>query len=322
MGISCKTEEGGKIYPASDQASSVLDVMRYELEQLGIPEMCEHGVKSIHPNKKGFNVTLRDGEVMKCDRVILATGGKASPNLGSNGSGYNLVTPFGHRLVDTFPALVQLRLDESFLKSVKGVKFMGAASVGVDERVIREEWGELLFTDYGISGIPILQVSRFVAKAIDRGEKVVLLLDYLPAKPKDELLEMLKLRIRQNPAKSIEEMMVGLLNHKLSYIIINEAKLDPYKVSGNISDQELGKLIGSIKEFRMTITDTNSFDNAQVCAGGVSTAEIIDTTMESRVRKGLYFTGELVDVDGTCGGYNLQWAWSSGYLAGISAAGQ
>jgi predicted Rossmann fold flavoprotein len=252
-------------------------------------------------------------------RLILATGGCASPSLGSDGKGYEFAKAFGHTIIKPLPALVQLKSTEKYCKTISGVRLNAHVEALSGKRSIAKEAGEILFSEHGISGIPILQLSRFVAKALDLGEEVELRLDFISGITKAELKELLKQRIQQNPAKSAEEMMIGLLNHKLTYVIINEAGIDPLKRGSTITEQELNKIVGNIKEFQMRIQATNSFENAQVCAGGVSTKEIHEDTMESRLVRGLYPVGELVDVDGTCGGYNLQWAWSSGYLAGTSA---
>lgn len=252
-------------------------------------------------------------------KLILAAGGCASPSLGSDGCGYELAGHFGHTIIKPLPALVQLKSSAKYLKTVSGVRTAARVTVFSGQKPVAEETGEILFTDYGISGIPVLQISRFAAKALDHGENVHLQLDFMPEVASGQLSEMLLQRISQNPAKNMEEMMVGLLNHKLSYILLKEAGLDVYNNAQQISNQELNRLVKNIKQFDLPVTDTNSFENAQVCAGGVSTKELDDRTMESRLRKNLFLTGELLDVDGTCGGYNLQWAWSSGYLAGTAA---
>ena len=165
-----------------------------------------------------------------------------------------------------------------------------------------------------------MQLSRFVAKALDQGQKVYLKLDLLTKASYEEILSMLQNRWNQNKNKTMEELLIGLLNNKLAYVLIKEASLDPIKPGKEISIKEIKLLANKIKSFQVNIKATNPFDNAQVSAGGVSTKEINEKTMESKLSKNLYLCGELVDVDGTCGGYNLQWAWSSGYLAGISAA--
>ncbi len=334
-------ERDGYYYPNSEQASSIVSVLLLECERLkvrihyneavvkiGKMDLVHRGVKpgftvwtEVKPDAadKGNTEKRNLQKNYASKNLILATGGCASPNLGSDGKGYQLAKAFGHTVIKPLPALVQLKSPEKYCKTISGVRLIAHVEAYSGSRLLAKEGGEVLFSDYGISGIPILQLSRFIAKALDKGEQVQLRLDLLPGISKAGLKELLDRRIRQNPAKTTEEMMIGLLNHKLSYAIIKEAGMDPCKKADMITSQEINKLVTNIKEFRMRIQGTNSFEHAQVCAGGVSTSEIYEDTMESKLIKGLYPVGELVDVDGTCGGYNLQWAWSSGYLAGTSA---
>lgn len=336
LGIYSKEREG-YLYPNSEQAASVLSVLLMECDRLKVQFRYQEKVKEINKpfytvvtegiipevdkksSKSQINGNRKDNYTYYAKQVILAAGGCASPKLGSDGSGYQLAKSFGHTVIKPLPALVQLKSPDKYCKTVSGVRTQAVVTVYVEGKQIAKENGEILFTDYGISGIPILQVSRYAAKALDLKKKVHLGLDYLPEIPINELKAILRKRIEQNPKKNLEEMLIGLFNHKLSYIIILESKLDPYKDTKTLSDQDLIKLIKNMKEFQMNISDTNSFENAQVCSGGVSTKEINELTMESKRSKGLYLTGEILDVDGTCGGYNLQWAWSSGYIAGTAA---
>lgn len=358
LGIYPKNRDG-YLYPNSEQASSIVQVLLMECERLKVKFAYNEVVTVIKKpnytvvteivsiemnkknkagrkegNKEAFNkiasnnktlltkendVLNKKGQIYHSRNLIIAAGGCASPQLGSDGSGFRFAHSFGHTIIKPLPALVQLKSPEKYCKTISGVRTAARVTAFAMQKQIAEEKGEILFTDYGVSGIPILQISRFVAKAIEKGEKVHLLLDFLPEISGDVLENMLHNRIIQNAGKSLEEMMVGLLNHKLSYIIINKARLDVYKNVKLITKQEIKELVKNIKAFDMSISETNTFENAQVCAGGVSTKEIMEETMESKFSKNLYLVGELVDVDGTCGGYNLQWAWSSGYVAGIAA---
>ncbi len=321
LGISCKIEEGGKVYPASDQASSVLDVLRYEVEKLGIEEICEAGVKSIHPGKKGFSVVLRDGQEFKSDRVIVAAGGKASPSLGSNGSGYNLVIPHGHKLIEPFPALVQLKLNKHFLKSIKGVRLIVKASIYRDDSILRDEFGEVLFTDYGISGPAIFQLSRRAGEELQSGRNPWVKIDMYPGKSIDEVQNMLGTRFGYNPQKPLDFSFIGLLNKRLINVVLKEAGIeDIHKPCGSTTQEERRNIASILKEWKMEVTGTQSWSEAQVTAGGIDVKDVNPKTMESRLVSGLYFSGEILDIDGDCGGFNLQWAWSSGYLAGFHAA--
>lgn len=340
-------ERDGYLYPNSEQAASVLQVLLLECKRLGVRFAYEEKVSGILPpdrtaitgsgtqkgNSSGTSgakdcfrvLTEKLAEPGKkgsyqAKKVILAAGGCASPKLGSDGSGYSLATGLGHKLIKPLPALVQLKSPDKFLKTVSGVRIIGKVTAYSDQGKLSEEEGELVFTDYGISGIPILQLSRYVAKALNQKKSVQLMIDFLPSYDRQGVREHLEERLKHAEGKNLEEMFVGLFNHKLSYIMIKEAGLDPYQNPTGLKNNELELLTSQIKEFKLRINDTNSFENAQVCAGGVPTAELDSATMESKLVGNLYLCGELVDVDGTCGGYNLQWAWSSGYLAGASAA--
>lgn len=321
LGIVCKEEEGGKVYPWSDQASSVLDVLRYELERLGIEERCEAEVKDIKPEKKGFTVILKDGSKVKGDRVIVAAGGKASPNLGSTGSGYRLLTNLGHKLVEPFPALVQLKLNAPFLKALKGVKFIGEAEIEADGERVRKERGEILFTDYGISGPPVFQLSRKAGESIKNKKRTFIELDMFPDFSFEEIKELIKRRLGYEPNKALDFSFIGLLNKRLIPVVIREAEIeDIHKPCFEVSEGEIYKLTSILKKWKIEVAGTQSWGDAQVTAGGIDVRDINPETMESHLTPGLYVAGEILDIDGDCGGFNLQWAWSSGYVAGISAA--
>ena len=321
LGIYPKEREG-YYYPNSEQAASVVQVLVMECSRLGVGFRYSETVIEIV--KPYFEVVTESLEDKKRNRyrgkkLIVAAGGCASAQLGSDGSGYELMKSLGHSIIKPLPALVQLKSPDKYCKTVSGVRTHAVVTAYDKEKQLGMEEGEIIFTDYGISGIPILQLSRFVAKALDKGKSCWLSLDFIKDRTKEELKSILKRRIQQNPGKNLEEMMIGLLNHKLNYILMKEANLDPTIPSTKVSERDIDRLAQQIKSLRLQINGTNSFENAQVCCGGVKTGEIDDATMESKLVKKLYLAGEVVDVDGTCGGYNLQWAWSSGYLAGLNA---
>jgi predicted Rossmann fold flavoprotein len=321
LGIACKVESGGKVYPSSDQASSVLDVLRYECEELGIEEVCEAEVVKIKKSGNGFNVTLKNNEKLYGDRVIVVPGGKAAPSLGSNGSGYKLLQDLGHSFVESFPALVQLRLESPHLKAINGVKFMGRAAVGVGEDVLRVEDGEILYTAYGISGPPIFQLSRRAAEKLHEGQKPWIKVDMFPDFSEDEVFKGIRKRLQLRPQKPLDFSFVGLLNKRLIPAILKEAGFeDIHKASGDVSTKEIKSIVDLLKNWTFEITGTQSWSEAQVTAGGIEVKDVDPITMESKLVKGIYLAGEVLDIDGDCGGYNLQWAWSSGYVAGYYAA--
>jgi predicted Rossmann fold flavoprotein len=315
-------ERDGYYYPNSEQAASVVQVLVMECLRLGV--VFRYLETVIEVTKPYFEVITESSEdksrhSYRGKNLIIAAGGCASPQLGSNGSGYELAKALGHSIIKPLPALVQLKSPDKYCKTVSGVRTNALVTAYDKEKELGMEEGEIIFTDYGISGIPIMQLSRFVAKSLDKGTSCWLSLDFIKDRTKEELKSILKHRIQQNPGKNLEEMMVGLLNHKLNYILIKEAKLDPSMVSTRMMERDIDSLAIQMKRLRLQINGTNSFENAQVSCGGVKTGEIDASTMESKLVRKLYLAGELVDVDGTCGGYNLQWAWSSGYVAGMTA---
>jgi predicted Rossmann fold flavoprotein len=321
LGIPPKVEEEGKVFPLSEQASSVLDILRHELERLSVRLETESEAREIKRQRDCFFIVLKDGRKIAADRVILAAGGKASPQLGSDGSGYRLVTDLGHALVDPFPALVQLKLKTPFLHRLKGVKFVGEASVLAGEQTLRSERGEILFTDYGISGPPILQISRKAAESLAKKMRPAVVLDLFPALGREPLAELLRKRKDTLGDRTVEFGLVGFLHKRLIPVILAESGIaDPQRRFQDITGEEVGRAAGLLKGWRMEISGTHSWAQAQVTAGGVDTRDVRPGSMESKIIGGLFLCGEILDIDGDSGGFNLQWAWSSGTVAGIHAA--
>lgn len=318
LGVYSKNRNG-YIYPNSDQASAVLDALRMEVDRLGIAVQTGVECQEIRPGRKGFNI-LADGEIIRADRVILCTGSKAAPSTGSDGSGYRLAKKLGHRIVPVLPALVQLRCKEKFFKSIAGVRADGRVSLWVDGQCIAADRGELQITNYGISGIPVFQVSRYAAELLYEQKEVKAVLDFMPDFTEEQMTAFLRTRASARPEKSAEQFLIGLFHRKLSDLWIKLSGIPRDKTAGKLNDMELERITAMVKAFTVSVTETNSFEQAQVCRGGVDTAEVNPETMESKYVPGLYFAGELLDVDGMCGGYNLSFAWASGYIAGREAA--
>lgn len=319
LGITPTIEDDGRVFPLSLQSSSVLDVLRFELEELGIELLTDAFVTDIRKNKK-FKLMLEDGRQIYGDRVIIATGGKAAPNTGSDGNGYKLAERLGHSIVDIFPGLVQLKLEGDIFKQVSGVKLPGVAGLYLEDRLIKQDRGDILFTNYGISGPPILQLSRTALKYLKDGKDIELKVSIIHDRTEGELYDYLVFRFGFMAKKTIERGLIGLINKRLILPILKEVKIDKNKKIAHLSKDEVGRLAKILTDWRFKITGSKSFKDAQVTAGGVDTDEINSSTMESKLVKGLYFAGEIVDIDGDCGGFNLQWAWSSGYIAGENSA--
>ena len=313
-------DRNGYLYPYSDQAAAILEVLQIEIAKLNICVMTEINVLDIQPVKRGIRVTT-DKKTITVDSVILACGSKAAPVTGSDGSGYQLAKLLGHRIVPVLPALVQLRCAEKFYKSISGVRVQGTVEIYADDISLASDTGEIQLTNYGISGIPVFQVSRYVAKAIYQKQSVTAVLNFMPDMNKDEFLSFLQERITLCPHKALDEFFIGIFPKKLCELWIRLSRLPKEMRVSDLSGEQLEKLVLLIQHLRTHITETNAFEQAQICCGGVDTTEINPDTLESNYVQGIYFAGELLDVDGICGGYNLQWAWSSGFVAGKEAAG-
>lgn len=318
LGVILKNRQG-YFYPISDQASAILDVLCFEIRRLNICVVLEESVKAIQKNSGEFTVKTTKN-TYTCDALILSTGGRAASVLGSDGSGYGLAKSFGHTLSPVVPALVQLVCAGKYFKLVSGVRTNATVKLFVNRECAAADTGELQLTNYGISGIPVFQVSRYAAKALHSKNMVFAEIDFLPTMTEEELRKFISVRKETHGNRLAEEFFIGMLNSKLAVMLLKEAYVPTHISVNEIREDKWDKLLELIKHFRTEVVDTNSFEQAQVCAGGVRTSEINVDTMESIFVENLYLTGELLDVDGICGGYNLHWAWATGHIAGKNAA--
>ncbi len=318
LGVLFKNRQG-YLYPISDQASTILEVLRMELERLSVQLVLNEKVTNVEKGKAGFVVSTQRTSY-KSDALILATGGKAASALGSDGSGYALAKSFGHSISPVVPALVQLRCKGSFLKQLAGIRTHANVKLCVDNIAIASDTGELQLTNYGISGIPVFQVSRYAGKALYRRQSVTAVIDFLPNTDCNSLKRLFVDRKEKHPEKSAEDFLIGMFHKKLIPVLLKNAGIDLKENVSKVRTEQWETFVTVCKQFTVEVESTNDFEQAQVCAGGVRTAEVDENTMESKYAEDLYLTGELLDVDGICGGYNLQWAWATGYLAGEHAA--
>ena len=319
LGVYSKNRNG-YIYPNSDQASAVLDAFRMELDRLKVEIRTGVECREIRPGKKGFTVLTDQGPV-RADRVILCAGSKAAPTTGSDGSGYDLAKKLGHRILPVLPALTALKCEEKFFKSIAGVRANGSVSIWSGGECIAKDTGEIQLTDYGISGIPVFQVSRYASKLLYEKKEMDAVLDFMPDFTKEQTNAFLRARAKTRPDKSAEMFLIGLFHKKLCDLWIRLSEIPRQRKTGELTEDEIARLTDLIKEFRVRVRETNPYDKAQVCCGGVDTREVDPETLESVYVPGVYFAGEILDVDGMCGGYNLTFAWASGYVAGKAASG-
>ena len=304
--------KNGYYYPFSNQATTIKNALLRETERKDIEIKNDFLVEKITKQDNYF-IIEGSNELIKADKVILATGSKASPKTGSDGIGYKLLKRFNHNIIEPLPALVQLKTTGNYLKNWAGIRTDVKVSLYENNYLIKEEIGEIQLTDYGISGICIFNLSRYISIGLlnNKTEEVVInFLPFIENNPKNYLENLFKNN------NSIKTQLEGILNNKLVDVLLKVSNINENKSYNNLSDKEKYILINNLVSFKVTVTGTNSYDQAQVCSGGLPLTEINKTTMESLLVKNLYVVGELLDVDGDCGGYNLGFAWMSGILAG------
>ena len=313
--------KNGYLYPYAEQASAVLDVLRMELVEKGVKLLADREVSNITFQKERqlFQIKEPDGKCSFYDKVILACGSPASLKKGAGRTGYKLAEGFGHQIKPIMPGLVQLISDELFCKSLAGVRTQVGIRLLADGEELATEFGDLQFTDYGISGIPVLQISRIAGYALRERKDIKVLVDFFPEQDKNEFDELVKTRFKENQKRTLEEFLTGTLNKKINMVLIKQCGCKATMTAKEAGFDKVNEMMQKCRAFPIHISGINSMECAQICAGGVAFEEV-NTNLESKLIPGLYLTGEMVDVDGKCGGYNLQWAWTSGYAAGRSAA--
>jgi len=308
-------ERNGYVYPYTDQAGSVLELLLQEIRRLKIKMKYGEEVTGIQKTEEGFQVRTATWSY-PCDKVILCAGGKAAPQTGSDGSGYALAAACGHSIKPVYPALVPLKAGGNLPRMLSGTRNQTALSLEIDGKIRHREEGELQWTDYGVSGIVVFQLSRFAAEALEEKKRVRLHIDLMPEYTAEEIEELLAHKEERFPEETAQELLTGLLKKKAAAALVKTAGK---KACAGKGQAFYRAALSFLKDLTLEITGTKSFDMAQVCAGGVPEEEISAKTLESLKMPGLYLAGELLDVDAICGGYNLQWAWSSGCVAGFHA---
>ena len=312
------TERKGCFYPFNGQASTVRDALVHAMTGLGVEVIYHACIGEISRDKEQFVVHM-DNKRICFDAVILACGGKAAPKTGSDGFGYRLARSFGHTVSRTYPVLVQLLSDAPHLNAISGVRCYANVSALVDGKKVASDYGELQLADYGLSGIPVFHLSRFLSKDVEEGRECVVLADFMPQISVDALEQFLDKRLVDLKGYPLRDFIGGLVHSKLVNYFINEYGLCGDTTVTPEDKNQILNLLTAMKSWKFHITGHKGFENAQVTKGGVLLDEI-DENMESKLMKGLFFAGEMLDVDADCGGYNLHWAWASGMRAGETAA--
>ena len=306
IGVEFTEGENGRIYPMSQTSSSIVNSLEFIAIQAGVTINLNSEIKNIDYQDNQF--ILNNSLIY--DKLIISTGSIAMPKLGSNDSGYNFAKQFNHTIIKPFPSLVQLVSSNKNLDIISGVKIQGS---------IANKTGDILFTKYGISGSTILEISREISYKLQHTKEIIISIDTIPTISKNKLIDTLLQRVKILGDKDIYSWLDGILNKKLARYILDNSNISrSIKYAKFLNRQDILKLVHTIKNLKFTVIDTKGFESSEVAAGGIDLTQINLNTMESKKQKNLFFTGEVIDVDGDCGGYNLHWAWASGYVCANS----
>lgn len=320
LGVKTKIERGERVFPVSDHSSDVIAAFSRELKSLGVSVSLHTEVRELLCEQdKVCGVLLTNGKKMKADAVIVATGGISYPSTGSTGDGYRFAKETGHRVTELLPSLVPMEVRQWYAKELQGLSLRNIEICITDgKKKLYEEFGEMLFTHYGVTGPVILSASSVVGKTL-RKKELTLHIDLKPALSEEQLDKRILREFDANHNKQYKNSIDSLFPAKLKPVMIELSEIEPEKKVNEITKEERQRLVHLIKDFTMTLTGLRSYNEAIITKGGVSVKEIDPGTMESKKMKGLYFAGEVLDLDAVTGGYNLQIAWSTGYLAGMNA---
>lgn len=320
LGVKTKIERGERVFPVSDHSSDVIAAFSRELKLLGVSVSLHTEVRELLCEQdKVCGVLLTNGKKMKADAVIVATGGISYPSTGSTGDGYRFAKETGHRVTELLPSLVPMEVRQWYAKELQGLSLRNIEICITDgKKKLYEEFGEMLFTHYGVTGPVILSASSVVGKTL-RKKELTLHIDLKPALSEEQLDKRILREFDANHNKQYKNSIDSLFPAKLKPVMIELSEIEPEKKVNEITKEERQRLVHLIKDFTMTLTGLRGYNEAIITKGGISVKEIDPGTMESKKMKGLYFAGEVLDLDAVTGGYNLQIAWSTGYLAGINA---
>ena len=312
LGIVFTYDEAGRAYPYSLQASSVVDAMRFALDDFGIDIFTDTRVSAYKKSGKFFNIATNSGDFVS-EKLIIAAGlYSGGEKLGSNGTMFEILKKSGYKTVKTTPAIVQVKTENTVVRALKGIKVNANVSLVLNGRILRSESGEVLFCDYGLSGPPVMQISREILR--QSGDKNIVL-DLMPEYTFTNICDMLSFRVSALRNRKLDEYLTGMLNKRVGQAVIKMCDLKLNDGVASLKSSDIKRIASVIKGMKFKVTGTAGFENSQVTAGGLATNQFDPQTMESRREKGLYCIGEILDIDGDCGGFNLQWAWSSAICA-------
>lgn len=312
LGLPTVPDEEGRVYPMSNQAASVLDALRLSAAERGCEILCECGAESVLKGKNRFTVRCSDDRSFQAKKVLVCTGGLAAPKLGACGDGYMLLESLGHASSPKFPAIAALKTAPEAVRSLKGQRAECAIALLADGKILREERGEVLFAETGVSGIASMQLARACGEAMKAGKKCEVRINFLPD---DDAFGILCDRLDVIPKRAMEDFLNGIVSKRIGMALVKLAGIEMTRAAETLRTKELCALAALMNGWTIPVTGVQGFDQAQVTAGGVRMNDFDWNTMQSKRVPGLYAAGEVLDVDGDCGGFNLQWAWASALIA-------
>ncbi len=322
MGLLLDIKDTNKVYPLSNEAKSVVNLLQSQLDALGINIICQTTIKEVSKNNNKFELKSEDNTFKNYDKVLVSSGLQAAPQLNSTEDGINIAESFGHSFNPTYPSLVGLDVESSYHQKLSGAKKEVITTLYINGQKEYEVKGDVLFTKYGVSGFGILDLSQIASYNLSMYQEVQISINFFPKLNRNELLTQIESLLKALPNEKASVLLTGIVSNKLPVVILEVCKLDPEVKAKDINAKQIRGIVNQLINWRLKIIGTQGFKHAEVSGGGVRTDEVNDRTMESKKVKGLYFTGEVLDIVGHRGGYNLHFGWASGYVCGKSLAGK
>ena len=318
IGLLLDIKPSGKVYPLSNEAKSVTNLLELALQELGVNIYLESMITDIEKVEDKFNITTKDNEYKAYDKVLISNGLGAAPQLNANESGLDFASKFGHSFNPTYPSLVGLKTDNTYNGKLQGVKKECNVSLYVNGNLEQEIFGDVLFTSYGVSGFAILDISQLAVLNLSQYQDVKIAINFFPKINRNDLGDQIQTLFKTIPSQKAVDIITGMVSNKIAPVLLDICKINIDTKAADVNAKQIKALAYQLNQWKLKITDTQGFGHAEASGGGVRTAEVDNKTYESKLVKNLYFAGEVLDIVGNRGGFNLQFAWASGYLVGKS----
>ncbi len=318
IGLLLDVKESGKVYPLSNEAKSVVKLFELALKELEVNLYLEHFIQNIQKEEKGFTLQSSDTHYSNYDKVLIANGLGAAPQLNANESGLDFASKLGHTYNPTYPSLVGLHTDASYHSKLQGVKKECNVSLFINGICEQEIFGDVLFTSYGVSGFAILDISQLASLNLSLYQDVKIAINFFPKINRNDLADQIQSLFKNLPTQKAVDILIGMVSNKIAPVLLDICKIDLNTKASDINAKQIKAIAFQLNQWKLKVTDTQGFGHAEASGGGVRTHEVDNKTYESKLCKGLYFAGEILDIVGNRGGFNLQFAWASGYLVGKS----